>query len=277
MAKSLLAVFILALIDLLLKSWFFKYFNSGHSGIIAIHQNSGIFLGFLQETNTVIRTVTLSSFLGFIFTFIYFFQYLIVEKIPLLRAGFTLFLAGISGNVADRAYYGYVRDYLNFFDETSFNLADIYLLLGFIFIIIAIFKYGEILWYPNTGRKFNINFSKEQLVFSSKILLTLGFYFLIVVFFCLSFFTVNELPRSLYIAFVFGLLSLSLIFGLIIFFFSCILFDRMTGPLVALENFIDDLEKGNERDLFLRKDDYFKRLENVSLKIKRLNNKKGSL
>lgn len=233
----------------------------------------GLFLGFLNETDMLIRTITLSSLLGFIFTVIYFFQFLIVEKVSMLTTGFSLFLAGITGNVADRAYYGYVRDYISVLENMSFNLADIYLCFGFILIVIAIFKYDKILWYPNTGRKFNLVFSEEQILFSSKILLSLSFYFIIVIFFCLSFFTAYELPRHLYFAFIIGITSLSLIFGLIIFLMSCILFKKITGPIKALENFIDDLEDGRDRDLILRKGDYFKRLENISTKIKKLSKK----
>lgn len=262
------------MVDLLLKSWAFSHFEAVDTSLISLHQNSGTFLGLLKETNPLIRIVTLSSFLGFLYTIIYFFQYLVVGTVPFLTSGLTLFLAGITGNVADRAYYGYVRDYIHIFSENSFNLADVYIVFGFILIVVSIFKYGEILWYPNTGRKFKFVFSEEQIVFSSKIIAVLFFYFLIVLFFCISFFTAYDLPRHIYTAFVVGLLFLSLLFSLIIFFISCILFERITGPLVALEKFLDDLESGNERNLVLRKNDYFKNIENISIKIKRLNNKR---
>ena len=59
---------------------------------------------------------------------------------------FSLLLGGIAGNLADRVCLGYVRDFLDFkiinYDFPIFNLADTFIVIGVILLIIAILK-GE--------------------------------------------------------------------------------------------------------------------------------------
>ena len=59
---------------------------------------------------------------------------------------FSILLGGIAGNLADRVCLGYVRDFLDFklfgYDFPIFNLADTFIVIGVILLIIAILK-GE--------------------------------------------------------------------------------------------------------------------------------------
>ena len=60
--------------------------------------------------------------------------------------GFGFLLGGIFGNLFDRIVYGYVKDFLDFYifkyDYPVFNIADTFIVIGTILIIISIIK-GE--------------------------------------------------------------------------------------------------------------------------------------
>ncbi len=59
---------------------------------------------------------------------------------------YSMLIGGVLGNLLDRIIYGYVIDYLciNLFNFPIFNLADIYIVLSVILIILKSFK--ETLW-----------------------------------------------------------------------------------------------------------------------------------
>ena len=58
----------------------------------------------------------------------------------------SILLGGIAGNLADRLFLGYVRDFLDFrfgsYNFPIFNLADTFIVIGVILLIFAILK-GE--------------------------------------------------------------------------------------------------------------------------------------
>lgn len=59
---------------------------------------------------------------------------------------FSFLIGGLVGNLADRLFLGYVRDFLSFkifdFSISIFNLADTFITIGIILLIVAILK-GE--------------------------------------------------------------------------------------------------------------------------------------
>lgn len=62
------------------------------------------------------------------------------------NVAFGLILGGIVGNLIDRVFLGYVRDFLSFklfsYNYPIFNLADTFIVIGVLFLVIAILK-GE--------------------------------------------------------------------------------------------------------------------------------------
>lgn len=75
----------------------------------------------------------------------YIFKYSIKEDIDKLeQVSYILLIGGIIGNLIDRVIYGYVVDYLRFiifsYNFPIFNLADICITIGTIFLIISIFR-----------------------------------------------------------------------------------------------------------------------------------------
>ena len=75
----------------------------------------------------------------------YIFKYSIKEDIDKLeQVSYIFLIGGIIGNLIARIIYGYVVDYLRFiifsYNFPIFNLADICITIGTIFLIISIFR-----------------------------------------------------------------------------------------------------------------------------------------
>ena len=85
-------------------------------------------------------------FVSFIALFI-LFRYLYSFKLNTRNnIAFGLLFGGICGNLIDRLFIGYVRDFLSFklfhYNYPVFNLAGVFIVIGVFLLIIAIFK-GE--------------------------------------------------------------------------------------------------------------------------------------
>lgn len=67
--------------------------------------------------------------------------YLLLVKLkPLEKMAFFLILLGAVSNLIDRLRYGYVIDYFDLRWFTIFNLADVLITLGTIFLIFSLFR-----------------------------------------------------------------------------------------------------------------------------------------
>ena len=104
--------------------------------------NTGIGFGlFSQNANIYYHLISL-----LIFTIIVFLTYLITKAIFVEKILFSLILGGALGNFYDRLIYFAVPDFIDFhindFHWFTFNIADIFITLGIILIIIQdlIFK-----------------------------------------------------------------------------------------------------------------------------------------
>ena len=68
------------------------------------------------------------------------------KKTKINMIGFGLVLGGVLGNLSDRILFGYVKDFLDFvifnYNFPVFNLADIFIVIGVIILIISIIR-GE--------------------------------------------------------------------------------------------------------------------------------------
>lgn len=81
--------------------------------------------------------------ISIIFLIVFFvFDYFMKEQSLLYFISFNLILAGAVGNLIDRIFLGYVRDFIFInvpFMPYFFNFADIYLTFGIVLLIISIF------------------------------------------------------------------------------------------------------------------------------------------
>lgn len=102
--------------------------------------NTGASWGILSNSRILLIILSL---LAIIILIRYMYSF---KKTKLNLIGFGFLLGGILGNLSDRILFGYVRDFLDFiifnYDFPIFNIADIFIVLGVIILIISIIR-GE--------------------------------------------------------------------------------------------------------------------------------------
>ena len=98
--------------------------------------NEGIAFGLLSFNDKIIYN--LLTFIIFIIILIIFFM--VLKSYGLKKYSLLMILGGALGNVYDRIFYGAVPDFIDFhignFHWFIFNVADIFITLGVIFMII---------------------------------------------------------------------------------------------------------------------------------------------
>lgn len=107
---------------------------------ITLCHNTGAAWSILQNKSILIIIFSVTALI-IIYRFMFLFK---TNKRNNLAFG--LLVGGIFGNMLDRIVYGYVRDFLDFkilsYDYPVFNVADIFIVVSVILLIIAIIK-GE--------------------------------------------------------------------------------------------------------------------------------------
>ena len=140
----------LILIDQLSKVWALSALR-GTEGIVVIPnvfelsylENRGAAFGILQDHQIFFVLITVAA--AVILTWIYRRIPQTKKYIP-LRISYALIMAGAFGNLIDRVFRGYVVDffYFKWIDFPVFNVADIYVTLSAIaLIIVVLFYYKE--------------------------------------------------------------------------------------------------------------------------------------
>ena len=125
---------------------------------VPLYEITGLLTNFVDLTHVQNRGVSFSLFADFsdslripllvgvslvaIAAMLYYQTRYWQEMDLFTRSGLVCVLPGAAGNLIDRAFYGYVTDFLHFrWYETSFfvnNLADCFISLGVIFFIIPL-------------------------------------------------------------------------------------------------------------------------------------------
>jgi lipoprotein signal peptidase len=119
---KLLIVFSIISLDQMLKYLSIHVF---HSYIF----NKGVSFGLLANSNLSLL-LSIIALLALV--------YLIYKS--KINSKYMLIIAGGVSNLLDRVIYGAVIDYLNFMNIIWFNLADIYINLGILLIVIVLIK-----------------------------------------------------------------------------------------------------------------------------------------
>lgn len=246
-----------------------------------LHHNHGAMLGLFSDLPAVLRIVSLSTGGAFLICSYGIIQYLLPIRGLMLRAGLSVLLGGILGNVADRIIYGYVIDFLVIGTPTlsspAFNMADALQWVGYAMIVFAIIREGDILWPENNSRKVYWINRKFQLKYCL-ILMAVGLGLtLISLVFSYTYLrvTISELVGNNQFLLNKFLTPFVITFGIICVAFCSALFavgrlisHRIAGPLFAFEKFLTETLEGKDRGLKLRTGDEFKHLEELAEKIR---------
>jgi signal peptidase II len=266
-------------IDQATKLWALELIGTHQYGFLglSLHYNKGAMLGMFSNLPPILRIVSLSTGGAFLlFTYV-IIQYLLPIKSMLLRIGMSILMGGILGNVIDRTYAGAVVDFIFFtfgnWHSPVFNLADALQWVGYISLVSALLKDGELLWPQNNLRKFYwINPSYQLKYCMTLMFVGVGFALIAGVFSYtfLRFMVVDLIGNNqrmldqFLIPFIQTFSAFTVAFAAFLFLIGRVLSHRVAGPVYAFERFLKDYIQGKERVLKLRKGDEFLQLEHLS-------------
>jgi len=278
-------LFLVWLADLLTKQWASKLTQTVSWGPLnlSLYHNHGVMLGLFLELPSVLRIVTLSTGGAFLLCAYGLIQYLLPVKSLTLRAGLSILIGGIIGNVTDRIVWGYVVDFIiiktPWFMSPAFNLADLLQWVGYGFIVFAIIRENKNIWPEYDVRRSYWIHAKFQLKYCF-MLMAVGFGLsLISLVFSYTYFrvTISEfvgnnsyILNKFIIPYVGTYALISIMFSGILFAMGKLVSHRIAGPIYAFERFLLETLEGKDSKLKLRNSDEFKHLETVAEKVKEL-------
>lgn len=152
MKKVYIIALISLIIDQIVKILVSNYLILGQTTKII---NNFFYLTYVQNTGAAFSILIGYRYILIIITLIflyYLYKYTKKQtnpnKLAILSHG--LLLGGIIGNLIDRIIYGYVIDYLDFmifnYNFPIFNLADTFIVIGCIILVINSYAKGESSW-----------------------------------------------------------------------------------------------------------------------------------
>lgn len=152
MKKVYIIALISLIIDQIVKILVSNYLILGQTTKII---NNFFYLIYVQNTGAAFSILIGYRYILIIITLIflyYLYKYTKKQtnpnKLAILSHG--LLLGGIIGNLIDRIIYGYVIDYLDFmifnYNFPIFNLADTFIVIGCIILVINSYAKGENSW-----------------------------------------------------------------------------------------------------------------------------------
>lgn len=251
---------------------------------LSLHFNKGAMLGMFSDLPPILRIVSLSTGGAFLlFTYV-IIQYLLPIRSLLLRAGMSILMGGIIGNVIDRTIAGHVIDFIFFqinfapfggglWHSPVLNVADALQWVGYGCLVAALMKDGDLLWPENNVRKYYWINPSYQLKYCLTLMLVGSGFALIAGVFCYTFirFMVVELVGNnqrlldqFLVPFIQTFSIFTIAFGTFLFMIGKVLSHRVAGPIFAFERFIKNHIQGQNGKLKLRKGDEFMHFEELA-------------
>ena len=268
------------ILDQLSKGIVMAFLKAGEVGLGPLHLKVSMLS--LSGAFNMGQYLQLISAFGFSIFFLFLFfvlNWIWAEKQMGIRIGSAFFTAGIMGDGTDILIFKNIVDWINVFNR-SFNLTDLYVLVG-VFLILFFYIKNRKIFFSSEGKtlrrqliiekdqySFCFYFLFPYLVFTVA-LFTFFFSFLKIIF---HKFIPTEVGMQSELTMVFSILflMLSLCFLLILFAFTLYLSNKLYGPIYAFKKYIRELlKKGRvERPFKVRKGDYFTDLPDLAEELK---------
>jgi len=271
-----LAIFVvITMVDQLLKGWAQGLDAPIVLGWVRIFpfENGGIFGGYFADLHPWVIRIFFSVLFGFLtlggFLLIHFLSH---KRVPRLKWGVILYIAGMMGNVWDRMTTGKVTDFIVFgeswMDAMAFNFADFVVFGGAVLIIVSIIRDSALIWHDGDQRRGYWVEPEFQIRLGTLFVLTGLAHFTIIALYSFTFLKVfisgDQSSLTLNAEHIIRdyLIGLFVIEGgatVLTFAASILVSHRVVGPLVALEQFIKKMSRSSETEsLKLRSSDYLK-------------------
>lgn len=249
---------------------------------LVLHHNPGAILGTFSDLPPVLRIVSLSTGGAFLITIYAAIQYLLPSRSLPLRAGMSLLLGGILGNVTDRIVHGAVTDFLVIgsrqLASPAFNVADAVQWVGYLLVVYGLIRDGSLFWPDFNSRRtlwvnpnFQLRFCLTMVAIGACFSVVSGVFaytFLKITIDDLVVGPARMMERRFLIPFLYTYVVIATGFMLTLFALGRILSHRMAGPIYGFENYLADLMQGKDRKFQVRKGDEFKELEILADKIR---------
>ncbi|MCB0366769.1 MAG: signal peptidase II [Bdellovibrionaceae bacterium] len=278
-------VLVVWLADRLTKAWALDAITHlqfyGPLGLV-LHRNPGAILGAFSNLPPLLRVVSLSTGGAFLIFTYAAIQYLLPRRSFVLRAGMSILLGGILGNVTDRIIWGSVVDFVLLgsphWATPAFNFADAIQWVGYFMIVGSLIKEGNQIW-PNENERKRVWINPLYQWKYCLVLVFVGLGFAIISgVFSYTFLkvTIDDIiigspavaEQKFLSPFLMTYMSICSGFLIMLFLIGRILSHRTAGPLYAFERFMDDVMIGKDRVLKLRQGDEFMHLEELAEKIR---------
>lgn len=243
--------------------------------VFVVVKNQGLLLNTFENLPSNIKVISLATGAGVLFFFYMTLLFLINQKMKFPRYALSLIMGGIFSNTLDKIIFGYTKDFIPFWSY-AFNFADILTMGGTIFLLIYIIKNQHEIWITNESRRNILVNPHAQVMFGLKYSIVSLCTSILMGVFAFTFIKNQILPEILVSSnnfmstFMVLYFTLTLLFSSIVFVIGVIVSHRFVGPIVALERFVEGLNQGNDVSLSRRQGDYFKHLEELSVKIKEI-------
>lgn len=249
----------------------------GFFGLV-LHKNPGAILGTFSDLPPVLRVVSLSTGGAFLITIYAAIQYLLPSRSLPLRAGMSLLLGGILGNVTDRIVYGAVTDFLVFgshrLSTPAFNVADAIQWIGYLLVVYGLIRDGSLFWPDANARKtiwvnprFQLRFCFTMVAIGACFSIVSGVFaytFLKITIDDLVVGPARMMEKRFLVPFLQTYIVIASGFMVTLFALGRILSHRMAGPIYGFENYLKDLMRGKDRKFRVRQGDEFKHLEDLA-------------